>query len=635
MTKPVPVRLARWSALVAALALLATSLTVTTAAGAGATVSIDPLPSAAVAPASRPADPVAHDPTMVKEGGWYYVAITGDAGRSNTFLPMKRSRDLVHWQEIGPVFRALPSWVAPALGVDAAAAPKDLWAPDLSYAHGEWRLYYAGSIFGGNTSVIGLATTKTLDPHSKAFGWHDRGQVLRSTDYRQPGGDSYNAIDPNIAVDAAGATWLSFGSFFSGIWLHRIDARTGKIPSGDVAVNIAQRAAPDAEENSSIVYHRGFYYLFLSFDYCCRGVESDYRTVVGRSRTITGPFVDAAGVPLLNDKGGTELMRGYNEFVGAGGADVLLGSHGAPDLVVNHYYDATDAATPKLNVRRLVWTTKKWPRVSFPLNPSRSVGHGDAYVKIVPRGATTVVEDVGCGYEGAKIALGADLGSRCQQWQLSDRGEGTRIANRFSNDVAEDAGCHNTDGAEIAQWGWLGFQGDNVCQRWSFAPASDGFSTISTVQAGGLSWTAEGAVTAPGTGIAIDAPTAALDQQFRFDPVGTVLLASSTSATKTLGVVGCRSRRHAGSSSTAFQHRAARSCQEWRVRPVKGADAAVFHVVDATSGRQLAASTHGLRVVEPRGADVVERTWTLTPSDSGTWTLSSGSTRVVVKLLLP
>ncbi len=617
----------RWT-----LAVLVTALALTMCSAPWA-ANADPMPSAAVASTSRPADPVAHDPTMVKEGGWYYVAITGDAGTANTFLPMKRSRDLVHWQELGPVFHALPTWIAPALGVDAGSAPKDLWAPDLSYSHGEWRLYYAGSIFGKNTSVIGLATTKTLDPHSKAFGWHDQGQVLKSTDYQQPGSSSFNAIDPSITVDATGQTWMSFGSFFSGIWLHRIDAATGKIPAGDEAVHIAERSAPDAEENSVITYHAGYYYLFLSFDYCCRSVDSDYRTVVGRSKTITGPYVDATGVPLLNDKGGTEVMRGYNEFAGAGGADILTGTHGQPDLMVNHYYDATDNGTPRLNVRTLTWTKDGWPQVSYPLNPSRSVGHGDAYVTIVPRGADTVVENAGCGYEGANIALWTDLGNLCQEWQLTKRGTGARISNRFSNDVAEDAACNNTDGATVAQWGWLGFQGNNVCQRWSFAPAADGFTTISSIQAGARSWTAEGDVTTPGTNIAIDSPTAAADQQFRFDPVGPVLLASTSTPTQTLGIAGC-SAKHSGSVTAAFQPRSARGCQQWVVTPVGGNDRALYRVTNLTSGQQLVSSRSGLAVTRSKAPSAADA-WTLQPGNDGSWVLGSARVTTSVKLLIP
>jgi hypothetical protein len=61
-------------------------------------------------------DPIAHDPTMIKQGQYYYVFITGDAGRPNTYLPIKRSTDLLHWEELGPVFSAPPQWIVDTLG---------------------------------------------------------------------------------------------------------------------------------------------------------------------------------------------------------------------------------------------------------------------------------------------------------------------------------------------------------------------------------------------------------------------------------------------------------------------------------------------------------------------------------------
>ena len=142
-------------------------------------------------------------------------------------------------------------------------------------------------------------------------------------------------------------------------------------------------------------------------------------------------------------------------------------------------------------------------------------------------------------------------------------------------------------------------------------------------------------MTTPGTNIAIDKPTAAANQQFRFVPVGKVLLASPTNARKTLGVTGCRSSSHVGGAKARFERRASRSCQQWRVKPVHGADVASYRVTNASSGKRLATSGQGLRVVKPGDGAAARRTWTLTPTNDGTWTLTSGSTRVAVKLLIP
>src|SRR4051812_46751160 len=90
------------------------------------------------APAGAAAtDPIAHDPTLIKQGGWYYDVITGDA-ETKTYLPMRRSRDLVHWEFLGPVFTTPPQWVLDELGVPSL---NDFWAPDITRAHGEYRLY--------------------------------------------------------------------------------------------------------------------------------------------------------------------------------------------------------------------------------------------------------------------------------------------------------------------------------------------------------------------------------------------------------------------------------------------------------------------------------------------------------------
>ena len=310
-----------------------------------------------------------------------------------------------------------------------------------------------------------------------------------------------------------------------------LDATTGTPVAGEQPVAIARRQfAPNAEENPTIAFHDGYYYLFVSWDYCCRSVESDYRTIVGRSPSLTGPYVDADGVPLLDAKGGTEILRGYNEFVGAGGGDLLMDKNGRSGYFVNHYYDATDGGAPRLNVRKLTWGRDGWPVISDPINPSRSIGHGDAFVQIVPRDGTAVVENAGCGYEGANIALWTDLDNACQQWQLSDRGTGTRILNRFSNNVAEVGACTNVDGGNVAQWGWLGFLPNNDCQRWSFSAAGDGWTTVASILPGNRVWTVQGGPV-PGSNLAISSPTGGADQQFRFEPVGEVLLASPTDQT--------------------------------------------------------------------------------------------------------
>jgi hypothetical protein len=482
-------------------------------------------------------DPSAHDPTIIKQGRYYYSISTG------SFLPVSRSADLLHWAQLAPVFAEPPSWVARELGF----TPADLWAPDLTFFDGEYHLYYAASSFGRNESVIGLATARTLDPDSAAYGWVDRGMVLRSRTT-----DNFNAIDPNVAFDTGGRAWLSFGSFWDGIKMRRLDPNTGMPAADDQTLySLASRGGASIEA-SSIARHGGYYYLFTSLDYCCRGTNSDYRVVVGRSTDITGPYLDRDGVALLAG-GGTELLRGYNEFRGPGGGDVF--SAGGRDWFVHHYYDASDAGRPKQSVRQISWPDG-WPSLDDPLSGSSRVGRGGAYFTVVNRANAGAIDNPTCGYEGADIRIGVPSDSPCQQWRLDDSGDGyASILNRHSNKVAEVAACINTDGARVAQWGWL----NNDCQKFRLLPTDNGWSRIENKLAGRVLETAG----CGGIGTAVQTYTwlGNACQQFRLDPVGNLLLAD-TSGRHVLDVTGC-GNTHASRLKVGAPERHS-GCQLWQ-----------------------------------------------------------------------
>jgi arabinan endo-1,5-alpha-L-arabinosidase len=300
-----------------------------------------------------------HDPSMARESGTYYLFSTGDpAGKiGNGNIQIRTSRNLRRWAYAGTVFADKPGWITTALG-----SIPNLWAPDISFFGGLWHLYYAGSSFGSNNSVIGLATTPTLNPGSPRYHWTDQGLVFRSTS-----SDDFNAIDPSVVRAAGGAKWLVFGSFWSGIKLLRLDAATGKPASATPAVgSLAQRPAPDAEEGAGITYHDGYYYLFVSFDSCCQGIGSSYRIMAGRSASVTGPYVDPNGTSMMN-AGGMELQGSDEAMIGPGSSSVY--QDGARSYLVYHYYDAFSDGDPWVQVRPLVWTSSGWPVTGQPLTP--------------------------------------------------------------------------------------------------------------------------------------------------------------------------------------------------------------------------------------------------------------------------
>jgi arabinan endo-1,5-alpha-L-arabinosidase len=306
-----------------------------------------------------------HDPSAIKAGDTWYVFATGRARDGGQFQ-IRCSTDLHAWQLCGHVFETIPDWIQ-----KESPGTRDLWAPDISYENGEYRLYYAYSLFGKNTSGIALATNKTLDRNSRDYKWVDRGLVLRSV-----ATDDFNAIDPNFVTDAKRHAWLAFGSFWNGIKLRRLDDRTGLASRRDTKTYpLAARVRPDnaepappglpanwqAIEAPFIVHHDHYYYLFVSWDLCCRGLKSTYRTMVGRSKQVTGPYVDDRGVPM-NEGGGMQLLSGNARWLGPGGESVLVGLP-PPDLLVFHAYDA-QTGKPALQISTIVWTDG-WPHAAL------------------------------------------------------------------------------------------------------------------------------------------------------------------------------------------------------------------------------------------------------------------------------
>jgi arabinan endo-1,5-alpha-L-arabinosidase len=306
-----------------------------------------------------------HDPSIIKQGNtWYLFSTTNGRNRSGE-LPVRCSGDLKRWRLCGHVFDRVPDWI-----LKESPETKELWAPDISYFSGAYHLYYAFSVFGKNTSGIALATNKTLDPSSSDFHWIDQGLVLRSGLQ-----DDFNAIDPNLVVDGRGQAWLSFGSFWSGIKMRRIDPQTGKLSREDTRLySLATRkrpanAPPDppglpgnwqAIEAPFVVHHGAYYYLFVSFDLCCRGARSSYKTMVGRSRNVTGPYRDARGVPML-EGGGTLLLTRNGRWIGPGGESVLQQKDG--DIIVFHAYDGKSGA-PSLQISSIAWAGG-WPHAAL------------------------------------------------------------------------------------------------------------------------------------------------------------------------------------------------------------------------------------------------------------------------------
>lgn len=280
-----------------------------------------------------------HDPSIVRAPNGTYILVSTGNG-----LDIRTSPDRIDFRRVGAVWPNGASWTLPFTG-----GSRNLWAPDLSYRNGQFYLYYSASTFGSRNSAIFLATSPTAMPGT----WTDRGLVVRTSE-----SSDHNAIDPNLVVDNGGGWWLSYGSFWSGIKMIRIDPATGKQHSGDgTRYSLASRpSAGGAVEAPFIVYRDGFYYLFLSFDYCCRGTDSTYRVMVGRSSSITGPYVDRNGTAMTNG-GGTEVLASHGGIRGPGHPALMADVDGW--LMAYHYYTSSGS---RLGVNLVGWGNG-WPSV--------------------------------------------------------------------------------------------------------------------------------------------------------------------------------------------------------------------------------------------------------------------------------
>ncbi|KAH7101579.1 secreted arabinase [Auriculariales sp. MPI-PUGE-AT-0066] len=278
----------------------------------------------------------AHDPTICKAGSTWFAFTTGVG------IPILTSTDRTAWKLSGVMWPSGASWTNEYTG----QANANLWAPECYYDGSKFWVYYSASTFGSQKSAIFLATSTTGAPGS----WTNQGLVISSAN-----GSAYNAIDPSLLVDN-GKWYLSWGSFWTGIYFtSAVNPSTGKLTS-TTSSNIAARPGNTAIEGNSIFKSGSYYYLFTSWDKCCSGTSSTYNIRVGRSTSVSGPYVDVNGVALTSG-GGTLVLGSHGSITGPGGQDVYQDSDGP--ILVYHYYNSQGSF---LGINKLNFTSG-WPVV--------------------------------------------------------------------------------------------------------------------------------------------------------------------------------------------------------------------------------------------------------------------------------
>lgn len=304
-----------------------------------------------------PKEPAVHDPVLAKEGDTYYLFCTGNGvGRF-------KSKDLKTWDRMEPCFSEVPASVHKVF----PKARAGFWAPDIIFHNGLWHLTYSSSSFAKNTSVIAHATSPTLDPERPDYKWTDCGVLVQSI----PNRDFWNAIDSNIIIDENGTPWMDFGSFWGGMKMVKLADDLSAVAQPEEWRTLSRRPrtfelddtdpGDGAVEAPFIYKHGGWYYLLVSFDYCCRGKESDYKVAVGRSKSVEGPYLDKEGKSLA--AGGGSII-----FEGDGGKWVAAGHCAAytidgQDIFVTHAY-LKETGQSKLVLRMIEWENE-WPVIKW------------------------------------------------------------------------------------------------------------------------------------------------------------------------------------------------------------------------------------------------------------------------------
>lgn len=260
----------------------------------------------------------------------------------------------MYWVTGPSVFASPPIWTTNAV----PGFTGNFWAPDISYFNGQYYLYYAVSTFGSQVSAIGLATNPTLDPSDPAYQWTDQGPVIQSTT-----GSAYNCIDPSVTFDASSNLWMSFGSFWNGIYLVELDATTGlRNTTNSTITSLANdnAASGDPIEGSYLYHHGSYYYLFVNWGTCCASpaLASTYNIRVGRSPTINGTYVDQSGTRMTSS-GGTLFLKATGKYIAPGQVGIL--DENGASYFGYHYLDANNNGVPTFDLEPLSWTADGWP----------------------------------------------------------------------------------------------------------------------------------------------------------------------------------------------------------------------------------------------------------------------------------
>lgn len=315
------------------------------------------------APGKKPELPPAHSVWFTHDPAIYHDPVTNDYFLYCTDAKCMRSHDMITWETLENAVKEPPKEAV------AWTGSKAIWAPDIVKVGDEYRLYCSNSSFGSQRSCIFLAVS------DRAEGPFIPKEIVFKSDASM----TFNAIDANIIEDVnTGRQYMVYGSFWGGCHIIELDKETGlaKTDFGDPGICLAKRPmwADGAIEGPYIIYNpdTGYYYLFVSY----ASLKSDYNIRVGRSRTLTGPYLDHNGRDMrdLNDTDNTlgyMIACGYQfdndskGYMGPGHNSVLHDFDGEWYLISHiREHNFRDGEPSTLHIRKMLWTEDGWPVAS-------------------------------------------------------------------------------------------------------------------------------------------------------------------------------------------------------------------------------------------------------------------------------
>ncbi len=441
-----------------------------------------------------------HDPSrMIRNtDGRYWIFTTGDG----IFAMSSPNSDFSGWRVEPTVFPVgtWPSWI----NNHVSGFNGFFWAPDIIKVGTEYRLYYscAGQ---GAAAAIGLATATNL-----AGPWTDRGLVVAGN----------NAIDPAPIIDGS-SHWLTWGNWQSGIDLLQLNTSTGK------PLNSSRWDLVPGEVEAPYLHRNGsYYYLFFQRGLCCQGVNSGYTTYVGRSTSITGPYLDRNGVSLATGGSGAGslfLPNRDGRYIGPGHV-----GHGEGRLTY-HFYDGNDNGAPKLRVTTMSFSNG-WPVAAGVNLPAQPQAPANGTYRLRNRASGKYLDNLGATADGANVAQWAGGSSPNQRWVLTTSGGFSKLRCVTGGKYLDSMG-RTADGSSVGQWA----SSASFNQQWSVVPTGSFYKVINRANGKALD---TGGGTADGAVMQMWFDNASSNQQWTFELVSssTALATTRAASARTLTV---------------------------------------------------------------------------------------------------